>query len=180
MDQDTLVFETLKAMLRQRGVSAEEVQEVGSGDRTVKIGEYLVTFSKKSRIGSGEIEEFRKLMEGNGATRGIFIVESKPSSSVIKMFRDNAETLQIFHKKQLIFDITTHRKVSPHRILTNEERNKVLELYRAKVDFMPQIDSQDAMAKWIGARPGDVIEILRKSETAGSVPYYRVCVESAS
>lgn len=180
MDQDTLVFETLKAMLRQRGISTDAVEEIGSGDKTVKVGEYLITFSKKSRIGGTEIEEFKKLMTNNGATRGIFIVESKPSSSVVKMFRDNAKTLQIFHKKQLLFDITTHRKVSPHRVLTNEERNKVLEEYRANPNFMPQIDSQDAMAKWIGARPGDIVEILRKSETAGSVKYHRVCVESAS
>lgn len=146
----------------------------------MKVGEYLITFSKKSRIGTTEIDEFSKLMRDNGATRGIFIVESKPSTSIIKLFRGYAETLQIFHKKQLLFDITTHRKVSPHRILTNEEKNTVLEKYRANPDFMPQIDSQDAMAKWIGARPGDIVEIMRKSETAGSTPYYRVCVESVS
>jgi DNA-directed RNA polymerase I, II, and III subunit RPABC1 len=180
MEQDTVVVETLKTMLRQRGVSADAVEELGTADRTMKIGEYLITFSKKSRIGSTEIEEFTKLMADNGTTRGIFIVESKPSASIIKLFRANTAALQIFHKKQLLFDITTHRKVSPHRILTNEEKNVVLERYRANPDFMPQIDSQDAMAKWIGARPGDIVEILRKSETAGSTPYYRVCVESVS
>jgi DNA-directed RNA polymerase subunit H len=41
---------------------------------------------------------------------------------------------------------------------------------------MPMIDSQDMMAKWIGAKPGDIVEIMRKSETAGSTPYYRHCV----
>jgi DNA-directed RNA polymerase subunit H (RpoH/RPB5) len=41
---------------------------------------------------------------------------------------------------------------------------------------MPLLDSQDMMARWIGAKPGDIVEITRKSETAGSTPYYRLCV----
>jgi len=41
---------------------------------------------------------------------------------------------------------------------------------------VPHISSQDAIARWIGARPGDVVEILRNSETAGGTPYYRICV----
>jgi DNA-directed RNA polymerase subunit H (RpoH/RPB5) len=43
---------------------------------------------------------------------------------------------------------------------------------------MPLIGSQDPVARWIGARPGDIVEIIRKSESAGATPYYRVCVAS--
>ena len=28
----------------------------------------------------------------------------------------------------------------------------------------------------IEAKPGDIVEIIRKSESAGATPYYRVCV----
>jgi DNA-directed RNA polymerase subunit H (RpoH/RPB5) len=41
---------------------------------------------------------------------------------------------------------------------------------------VPHISSQDAIARWIGAKPGDVVEIMRNSETAGGTPYYRICV----
>ena len=43
---------------------------------------------------------------------------------------------------------------------------------------LPWIDSQDAMAKWLGARTGDVIEIERLSESAGNSKYYRYCVSN--
>jgi DNA-directed RNA polymerase subunit H (RpoH/RPB5) len=43
---------------------------------------------------------------------------------------------------------------------------------------LPWIDSQDAMAKWLGARTGDVIEISRLSESAGNSKYYRYCVSN--
>ena len=33
-------------------------------------------------------------------------------------------------------------------------------------------------ARWVGAKPGDIVEILRKSMTAGGTPYYRFCVAS--
>jgi DNA-directed RNA polymerase subunit H (RpoH/RPB5) len=43
-------------------------------------------------------------------------------------------------------------------------------------DQIPWIDSQDAMIKWIGAVPGDIVEVVRHSDSAGSQPYYRYCV----
>jgi DNA-directed RNA polymerase subunit H (RpoH/RPB5) len=36
------------------------------------------------------------------------------------------------------------------------------------------------MAKWIGAVPGDVIEVIRHSDVAGRVPFYRYCVEDVN
>jgi DNA-directed RNA polymerase subunit H (RpoH/RPB5) len=86
--------------------------------------------------------------------------------------------LQIFAINRLQFDITTHRKVPRHRILDQAEIEKLekkMNITDSKTQ-LPWIDSQDAMAKWIGARPGDIVEILRFSESAGATAYYRYCV----
>ena len=45
---------------------------------------------------------------------------------------------------------------------------------------LPSIDSQDTMVKWVGAIPGDVIEVIRHSDSAGQSLYYRYCVEDVS
>jgi DNA-directed RNA polymerase I, II, and III subunit RPABC1 len=174
--------DVLKTMLAQRGVPVETVEslEDPSGGRLQKIGEYLIYETPKSRLSEDDIESFLKDIREKGAGRGILIVENPPSAVVLNVIRKHADTVQLFHKKQLVFEITSHRKVSPHRILSQEERTNFFQKYRVNAELMPAIDSQDPMAKWIGARPGDVIEILRKSETAGGPPYYRVCVANTS
>ena len=45
-------------------------------------------------------------------------------------------------------------------------------------EYMPTLHiwSQDAPVRWIGGKPGDIIEVLRKSPDAGATPYYRFCV----
>jgi DNA-directed RNA polymerase I, II, and III subunit RPABC1 len=175
-------MEVLKTMLRQRGVNVDDTSGLESDlpGETSKIGEYLVHFSSKSRISQDTIDSVLATMKEGGATRAIIVVDTPPSSVVLNVVRKYADVLQLFHTKQLQFDITTHRKVPPHRILTAEEKNAFLEKYRANTEFMPAIDSQDPMAKWIGARPGDIVEILRRSESAASTPYYRVCVANTS
>ena len=183
MEIDTGTIDVLKTMLSQRGVSVEAIEDVGESElqgRLQKIGNYLLYFSSKSRISEKDIEMVLQAIQESGTSRGIIIIESSPSAVILNLIRKHSDVLQIFHKKQLIFDITTHRKVSPHRILSPEEKVAFIEKYRVNPELMPCIDSQDALAKWIGARPGDVIEVLRKSETAGGPPYYRICVASAS
>ena len=66
----------------------------------------------------------------------------------------------------------------PHRILKEEEKTALYTKYTiAKPEEqLPWIDSQDAMVKWIGAVPGDVLEITRHSDVAGPTTYYRYCV----
>lgn len=175
--------EVLKIMLAQRGVTIDNIEDLGETElqgRLQKVSEYLLYYSNKSRISEKDIEGVLQAIQESGTSRGIIIVESPPSSVILNLIRRHSDVLQLFHKKQLIFDISTHRKVSPHRILTEEEKTTFFERYRVKPDLMPCIDSQDAMAKWIGARPGDVIEIIRKSETAGGPPYYRICVANTS
>jgi DNA-directed RNA polymerase subunit H (RpoH/RPB5) len=66
----------------------------------------------------------------------------------------------------------------PHRILKEDEKQAVLKRYNITKpeEQLPWIDSQDAMVKWIGGRPKDVIEVTRHSDVAGRQLYYRWCV----
>lgn len=170
--------DVLKMMLSKRGVAVEtmETLEDPSGGRLLKIGEYLIHMTTKSRVSESDVAAFTEEMGKQGTARGILIVENSPSAVVLNMIRKVADKIQLFHKKQLIIDISAHRKVPPHRILSSEERTTFLVAYRTTLKTLPEIDSQDSMAKWIGARPGDIIEILRGSEA----PYYRLCVANTS
>ncbi|MEM3722628.1 MAG: DNA-directed RNA polymerase subunit H, partial [Candidatus Bathyarchaeia archaeon] len=54
---------------------------------------------------------------------------------------------------------------------------KLLAQYRVKPYQLPQIKASDPAAKAIGAKPGDILRIIRKSPTAGEHIAYRYVVE---
>ena len=78
-------------------------------------------------------------------------------------------------KKEI--EIFTHELVPEHRILSEEEKEELLRKYRIKISQLPQIKVSDPAAVALGAKPGDVLEIKRKSPTAGYYYYYRLVVE---
>tara|TARA_B100001093_G_scaffold496994_1_gene543377 strand:+ start:536 stop:1099 length:564 start_codon:yes stop_codon:yes gene_type:complete len=86
--------------------------------------------------------------------------------------------IQIFSLDNLMFNITKHKLVPKMRILTEEEKNKVLKTYSASPEQMPQILKSDPQAKFLGVRKGDMCEIIRASETAGNALTYRMCIQN--
>jgi len=80
-------------------------------------------------------------------------------------------------EEELYVKIAEHRLVPNHEILTPEEANEVLKKYNAKPEQFPYILSTDPVIKEIGAKPGDLIKIIRESETAEETIYFRYVVE---
>ena len=74
-------------------------------------------------------------------------------------------------------DITKHRLVPKHEILSSDEAKKVLETYGVEPHQLPLLLSSDPVAKAIGAKAGDIVKITRKSPTAGEIVVYRYVVE---
>lgn len=74
-------------------------------------------------------------------------------------------------------DILKHMYVPQHVILSPEEAKIILEKYHAKPDQLPKIRVTDPVVRAIGAKPGDILKIIRSSETAGVSEYYRLVVE---
>lgn len=70
-----------------------------------------------------------------------------------------------------------HELVPEHRIAEPEEVNALLEKYDIKKEQLPKALVSDPVIKYIGARPGDVIKIIRRSETAGAALAFRIVVE---
>jgi DNA-directed RNA polymerase subunit H (RpoH/RPB5) len=85
--------------------------------------------------------------------------------------------VQIFELRHLQFDISRNRKVPAHRIISDDEKTDMMKQYNVtRVELLPKIDCQDPMAKWIGARPGDVVEITGLCEASCENKRYRYCV----
>jgi DNA-directed RNA polymerase subunit H len=67
--------------------------------------------------------------------------------------------------------------VPKHIILGQEETEKLLNTYHIKPYQLPFIKVSDPAAEEIGAQPGQIIKIIRRSYTAGEHAYYRYVIE---
>ena len=120
------------------------------------------------------------LVENNSEI--IFIIKDKISNMVSydNMFDsyvtvDNIH-IQIFSIENLLVNITKHVLVPPLRILSDEEKDTIVETYRLnKLTQLPIILKSDPVAKFYGVRKGDLCEIVRPSETSGIYINYRYC-----
>lgn len=72
------------------------------------------------------------------------------------------------------YKIEDHMLVPKHIKLNEEEIKKVLEFYNISIKQLPRISSKDAVIKNLNIKLGDVIKIIRKSDTAGESVFYRV------
>lgn len=178
-------IETLRTMLGRRGLDTKTERVVTEAIEKVNlytIGGILVVFSQKDKgVVERDVNKMIEFAEGNDYTNGMIIIALvPPSENVLRVIKNMTKDrpLQFFHIRQLLFDITTHRMAMPHRILKEDERNEMFTRYNVTKpgDQIPWVDSQDPMVKWIGGRPGDVIEVQRHSDVAGTHRYYRYCV----
>jgi DNA-directed RNA polymerase subunit H (RpoH/RPB5) len=183
---EDIALSTIKEILTARGIVADKFESVsGALDETkmYTFAQVLVIFSTKTRVTEKELNNFISFASENNHTGGIFAVSpSRPSEMVLKVLRnyvsDRTNALvQIFELRHLQFDISKHRKVPRHRIISDDERTKMLKEFNIQTPtFLPKIDCQDPMAKWIGARPGDVVEVDGLCESSGLNKRFRYCV----
>lgn len=79
-------------------------------------------------------------------------------------------------QQKIKFDIFRHELVPKHSILVKDEVEELLKRYHIEKYQLPKIRARDPAAVLIGAKPGDVIRIVRKSPTAGLSVFYRFVV----
>jgi DNA-directed RNA polymerase subunit H len=180
-------LETLRTFLERRKLDTTTTAIRGDLDRVnlYTIGNVLVIFSQKDKgLLEKDIRTFVKFAEDNSYTNGVIIVSmAKPSANVLRVIKSYAkDRIQFFWIWHLQNDWTTHRYSVPHRILSEDEKTTLVKTYRLTNpgEQLPSIDSQDYQARVIGAIPGDILEIKRHSDVAGSPVYYRYCVEDVN
>ena len=73
-------------------------------------------------------------------------------------------------------NILEHELVPKHEVLSPEEAEKILKQLSVQPTQLPWISVDDPVVKAIGAKPGDIVRIIRKSPTAGETIAYRYVV----
>jgi len=105
----------------------------------------------------------------------ILLLREKENSAVTKeLSKDMYKNIEIFLKKNMIFNITHHILVPKHTILSIEEEKELLDKYSTTKSKLPKIFKSDPITKYYGAKPDQIFKILRKSPEVGESVYYRL------
>jgi len=71
-------------------------------------------------------------------------------------------------------DLTKHTFVPKHIKLTEEEVNEILKKYNISLKQLPKISGKDPAIKEMELKKGDVVKIIRNSETSKEAVFYRM------
>jgi len=75
--------------------------------------------------------------------------------------------------KEKEIDVLKHELAPEHRVLPEGEKQKLLEKFGITIKQLPKVLDTDPVAKQMNLKAGDVLEIKRKSISAGTSIYYR-------
>ncbi|KAF9761970.1 DNA-directed RNA polymerases I, II, and III subunit RPABC1 [Nosema granulosis] len=130
-----------------------------------------VHFLDQDKIGKSSLETILGDYQRENISRVIFISSAKISPACQSLIHSGIE---LFLEEEMLFNITKHSLVPKHRILSQTEKQDILSKMRLKPEQMPKILKRDPVCRYLGASTGDVIEINRKSRTAGQSLYYKI------
>ena len=114
----------------------------------------------------------------------VLIVREKLSSANMKTALELGDSIhaqiQVFSLPELQFNISKHILVPKHTLIKSSNEERIASIIqslniKSKVQ-LPIILKTDAMARFLNARPGDIVEILRYSPTSGEHLFYRLCM----
>ncbi|KAL8952621.1 MAG: hypothetical protein Q9222_001495 [Ikaeria aurantiellina] len=141
---------------------------------TPTIGTIWVEFSSDASIGIKQMRAFAHHIDEHKFHTGIMITQATITSAALKIMSAVAgHVIETFVEQDLLVNITHHELVPKHVLLSPEEKKKLLERYRLKESQLPRIQTGDPMARYLGLRRGQVVKIIRRSETAGRYASYR-------
>lgn len=178
---ETLEERKAQILMKLRGykkVKREELKDVISYlVRVPKVKKRLLLWCVPGggTVGVAYVNRLKKAMK-DAEVEGSLVISSGRYTSAAKT-RATKNKIELIPRDFPAFDIFEHTLVPKHEILADEEREKVLTEYRVEAFQLPWIRASDPAVRAIGARPGDVVRVVRDSATAGRFVSYRYVVE---
>ena len=79
-------------------------------------------------------------------------------------------------KTKIKLNIKEHKLIPVHKLLSDKEKEKVLENFNITAKELPKIVNNDMAIMNLSVKSGDIIKVTRKSKSAGIATYYRVVI----
>ncbi|KAL2208954.1 RPB5 subunit of DNA-directed RNA polymerase [Sarocladium strictum] len=147
-------------------------------DPSPDCGPIWVEFLAEKAFGIEQIRRFAKYVITNNYRTGVMVTNQALSPAARKSLAsvENLAKIECFLEDDLLVNITHHELVPRHVLLSRDEKIALLKRYRLKETQLPRILQKDPVARYLGLKRGQVVKIIRTSETAGRYASYRLCV----
>jgi len=148
---------------------------VRSDDPNKKI---FVFFPGEEKVDVKALQQYADKMQEQQVYFAIIVVENDMSPFAKKALEEAKPqyNIEVFKEAELQVDITEHELVPKHEVLTDDEKQQLLKRYNLKDSQLPRMFPKDPISRYFGLQRGQVVKIIRSSETAGRYISYRVCM----
>eukprot|EP00545_Synedropsis_sp_CCMP1620_P007964 CAMPEP_0119013050 /NCGR_PEP_ID=MMETSP1176-20130426/7781_1 /TAXON_ID=265551 /ORGANISM="Synedropsis recta cf, Strain CCMP1620" /LENGTH=213 /DNA_ID=CAMNT_0006966099 /DNA_START=13 /DNA_END=654 /DNA_ORIENTATION=- len=193
------VYKTISNMLSNRGyMMPKELREMTPSSFVAKYGEHparesltmlvekaddegnqmFVFFPEDEKVGVKPIKVYTDRMRAEGVGNALMVLRVDITPFAKQAVAEMADSFRMEHFKEaeLLVDITQHQLVPEHLVLTGNEKTELLKRYRLRETQLPRIQPNDPVARYYGMKRGQVVKIIRPSETAGRYVTYRICM----
>lgn len=193
------VRRTVLQMLKDRGYAVEKSElEITRKDFVQKFGENMkredllilkhrekdssdqiyIFFPEGTKSGVPVVKAFLNRMKTDNVPSAILVVQkglTPPAKAAVTEI-NACFRMEVFEEAELLVNVTEHAFVPQHKVLSSEEKKEILAKYGVKDTQLPRILISDPVARYYGLKRGQVVKIMRESETAKTYDTYRYCV----
>lgn len=153
-----------------------------AGHKDNPSDQIFVFFCADRKIQSTTLQNYDQKMQSQDVNRAILIYRGEISSRAAEVIESVAHERRIerFKETELIVNITKHQWVPPHSIMSPQQVDTLLKRYKVAPSQLPRMEVTDPIARYHGLSVGQIVKIIRTSETAGRYITYRRVVYASS
>lgn len=201
IDRMWRVYETIRDMLRDRGYDDKLI----AGKNVTNYDQFKKEFVTCGKIEKQNMNLIcKKMTKGQDLMMVCFMVDESININHIKrvyqrmkmhqilnciivypkiitistkkhLDKDPTMNIEQFVETDLVINITKHVLMPKYEVLSPEEKYDFLKSTRILESQLPRIMYTDPVSKYFGIKRGDILKIIRKSETSGIYIMYRIC-----
>ena len=153
-------------------ISNKSVFEILLSDKT-KYSIYLVNAKLSSIVQGTPLDEYLS----NNLDVHKIIIAKDVAKKVVKQIVSEYKYAEFFFESDMLEDIPSKIFIPEHQLMSEEEKVELLDKF-AEHD-LGRILLTDIMARYYGAKIGDIFRIIRPSFTAGKNVYYRKVINGS-
>ena len=180
-------IQTIKEMLLDRGYTFNSLDKFQLGELNAIIDKHMIFSIPIEEINFNvifmltneqRVAKLKKILDEKNTDMNVIIVSKDIINETEKKKLIKLEfNIELFNLTELQYNVSKHDLVPKHELLKEDEIETLIASLQLKSkNQLPHILKTDPMARYLGAKSGNIIKITRISPTSGIYFVFRICI----